>query len=108
MKKINQDKPLGQATIEELQTLLQQRETEQRQRENAELTRRHDFVVTNVDLLLTVFPEHGRTSCSDENSINSTDCGSPRCNRCQLLKIKKDGYNSGMVLEAALIYQECK
>lgn len=107
MKKVNLEKPLGEASVEELQTLLTQREKEKRDKENALLKEQHDFVLDNVDVLLKLlFPKHGRTSCSDEKPVNGRFFGSyeaPRCSRCQLLLIKSDGYNDSMVLEASLV-----
>ena len=72
------------------------------------LKEQHDFVLNNVDTILKLlFPEHGRTSCSDTNVINGSDYETPRCNRCQLLRIKSTEYNETMALEASLVVR-CK
>lgn len=46
-----------------------------------------------IEYLLSLVPEHQRTSCSDESPTNgyttSGRGGAPRCTRCALLKAQK-------------------
>jgi hypothetical protein len=50
------------------------------------LIARQSLIYINVDMLLTLVPEHSRTSCSDKNHFNHYE----DCVRCWLLFIKED------------------
>jgi len=49
---------------------------------------RAELVISHIDSLLALTPNHDRTSCSDDNLMN-TDRG---CARCVLLEAKQMGY----------------
>lgn len=73
---------------------------------NPKLEVKRQWLLDHVDDLLQ-FVEHSRTSCSDEKPTNASDDPQhSRCTRCQLLRIKKDNWNDGWVLDVSLSFQE--
>lgn len=69
-------------TAELEKELARRREEEKRARELAWEARKV-FLLMNINALLLLTPEHGRTSCSDEVAVNVG-----RCNRCTFLAAK--------------------
>lgn len=58
------------------------------------------------ELLSALAPEHGRTSCADDNLVNGSstmgDRGrtAPRCNRCLLIELMRGGVVPRFIAEA--------
>lgn len=52
---------------------------------------RQKLIVRGIETLLSIHPDHERTSCDDDNPRNSgTRAGRVRCTRCCLLDIKRN------------------
>jgi hypothetical protein len=96
---------LTNVPLDQLRAEVQRRENEAKQQRNENLALRQALIVDHVDTLLQLVPEHGRTSCSDANPGNAASDRNPRCNRCQLLRIKQDNYNDSFVLNISVEYQ---
>lgn len=77
-------------TDQQIRDELAKREAQRAEEARKKTIQLQDLSVKNIDTLLELTPDHGRTSCSDENPCNS-DRG--RCDRCALMKIKKDQCN---------------
>lgn len=71
----------------ELQAELKRRADDAEREHQRKAEERRQLVVKHIDALLELQPEHGRTSCSDENPGNPG-----RCFRCDLLQIKHEGH----------------
>ncbi len=78
---------LSKVAQDDLLAELKRRETAREEAERKAKEKRDASVVANIDALLALVPEHGRTSCSDEKPVNES-----RCNRCTLLSIKSFGW----------------
>jgi hypothetical protein len=78
---------LSKVTEEDLLDELKRRKVAREEAARAAKEKRDAAVVANIDALLALVPEHGRTSCSDQNVTNER-----RCNRCTLLYIKSSGW----------------
>ena len=65
-------------------------------------------LLANKAALLAVFPEHDRTSCSDDNVANgfySRSDNGPRCTRCALLEAEEwNGEDFEFSLELSFNY----
>jgi hypothetical protein len=72
-----------------LKAELDRRAEEHRQMVLAMKRERNNFILENIDAILQLVPEHGRTSCSDD-AINNGVWGGYRCKRCILLDIRND------------------
>ncbi len=95
---------ISQLSEEELRNELVSREIDRRIQANVALEQTFEFVLQNVDTLLALTPKHERTSCADDHP-NNYACGShgePRCNRCALLNIKENKYNTDMIVQVSL------
>lgn len=82
----------------ELERQIEQVQLEIETRLLSERQRLQELVVTHVDILLAMTPNHDRTSCSDSDPCNGFDpcnggrnVGHIRCTRCGLLNIKERG-----------------
>ena len=83
----------------ELQAELKRR-SDEAERERLRKEEEHrEKVVKHIDAILDFYPEHGRTSCSDEHPDNPG-----RCFRCDLLQIKHEGYWSNLSVSLDLCY----
>lgn len=87
------EKDITAFTDDELKIEIKRREAAARQ---AELDRRFQYSRWIADSLTpyvidTIAPEHGRTSCTDEDLANGWGSG-PRCVRCALLETVRDTY----------------
>jgi len=80
-----------------LKNALKQKLAEQRLARQKVLKSHHELILQNIDALLKLVPEHGRTSCSDADPNNTSDDPAahfPRCTRCQLLQFQRDNWIS--------------
>lgn len=68
------------------------------------------FKSLTIEQVNFIAPEHGRTSCSDENLINgwySAEYNKPRCNRCALLQAMLERHHPSVVtFDFQLIYKD--
>jgi hypothetical protein len=85
-KKKAEAKLVDYTTAELEAEIKERREFEARAREKAR-RERAEILLTKVDALLEIVPEHSRTSCSDEQYHNMD-----RCTRCFLLDVKVCGF----------------
>ena len=96
-------------TDEELKAALVEREIEKRRLRNSARQLSLALVLQHVEVLLQLVPSHGPTSCDDNNVVNGyEDHGRPRCARCRLLEIRRDGVNEDTVLDVQLMFQEAE
>lgn len=98
-------KTLKEATDAELQAELSKLKKELESREAAkwqvELKRREKLasvVLTHIDVLLELVPQHGPKSCSDEDHSNADR----PCTRCQLLDVKEMDHSEWMLQHLSL------
>jgi len=75
---------LSNFTNQDLQDELKRRAEEAERLFNETRRKQADFWLENIDALITLVPEHSRTSCSDSNISNEY-----RCTRCFLLCAKE-------------------
>jgi len=66
---------------------LHRREELENKVEEERVARQRECWLNAVGTLLQLVPEHGRTSCSDDEPHNTG-----RCTRCDLLQVKRDQY----------------
>jgi hypothetical protein len=101
---------LKDLSTQELREELRRREAVAKLQRNEKRSAGHLFVVENIDLLLTLAPEHSRSSCSDDNPLNHDGGGGDgrmyRCERCQLLRIKQETWNDRYVARLILSREE--
>jgi hypothetical protein len=76
-----------QKTLEDIRARINELEAQREALEQEEEKRRHTLIAEHIDTLLLFFPEHGRTSCSDEDPGNRL-----RCDRCALLAVHRYGF----------------
>ena len=94
-------------TEKELKNQLVQMEVERRERRNKQILAARQILLDQVDLFLQIITDHDCTSCSDDNPQNGyPHNGVPRCRRCGLLRIKKDGYNDDFHVDITLLNAE--
>lgn len=94
---------LKTATEDELKKELIARETTRRQEKNHDQVANAALVVEYVDFFLRFIPRHDTINCNDSNLAGAyDDKGSPRCRRCRLLQIKREGYNAETLVEIEL------
>lgn len=63
--------------------------------------------VLTREMLDALLPEHGRTSCSDDNRVNGFRCHRVRCTRCALLDFLEDEYTpSSQELVVNIYFQD--
>jgi hypothetical protein len=74
---------LQEVSLEDLQKELERRRAIQEAERKQRIQAHRQLIRDNIDLILQLQPEHGRTSCSDEKPYNTG-----RCWRCDLLEIK--------------------
>ncbi len=93
-------KDLKLASDGELQTALHNLKAELQIREAARMKVEQErkqnmacLVLRHIDALLELVPQHGPTSCSDEDPRNANR----PCTRCQLLDAKEMGFSNWMV-----------
>lgn len=63
--------------------------------EQKRLQDKADLALRNIDTLLSLVPNHSRTSCHDGKIVNgawSASNGGCRCVRCFLIEAKRDKY----------------
>lgn len=72
----------------ELQAELERRRQVLREEAQREQRAHERMLVTYIDALLGLVPDHSRTSCSDEDANNYHG----RCTRCTLMFIYENGY----------------
>lgn len=104
---VKSEKTLANATDAELREELVTRKVEYNKSENEKREVRRQLVLTNVDLLLALAPEHNRSDCSDTNLKNATNDHQShcyRCLRCQLLYLKTQNWNDEYALRFELEY----
>jgi hypothetical protein len=100
---------LTQADENDLKQELIGREADRRAQQNKAQQAMKDLVLANVDTLLLLVPKHDTINCSDENTASGyMDHGRPRCRRCRLLDIKRDGCNTDTVLDVQLLESHAK
>lgn len=96
---------LTNVPLDQLRAEVRRREDEAKRQRNENLQLRQALIVTHIDTLLQLVPEHDRTSCSDSNPSNAASGRNPRCNRCQLLQIKQDMYNDSYIVKLSVEFQ---
>lgn len=82
------NKPLAEWTDEEIRVEMEQRRAERRRAANAR--RQMQAQALTREIIDALRPDHGRTSCSDDNPANgwgsNGEGSAPRCTRCALLE----------------------
>lgn len=71
----------------ELQRQLAAVDTEITIAQDEETTKREALYIEHIDVLMALFPEHSRSSCSDVNPCNADRY----CHRCNLLHLAEYG-----------------
>lgn len=77
--------------VEELQRRQDEREAAARRKEEE----RNAIVLSNIDVLLKLVPDHSRSSCSDRAPVNADRA---RCARCALLQMKVEEWMADNVV----------
>lgn len=94
-------------TEKELKAQLIQMEVERREKRNEQIIKARQLLFDQVDLFLQLLTDHDCTSCSDDNPQNGYAHNSvPRCRRCALIRMKKDGYNDDFHVDVTLLNAE--
>jgi hypothetical protein len=80
---------------QDLEAEIRRRQVVEMEDEKARKEKLAAFALQNIDVLLAMFPEHSRNTCSDlmlNNGLHSCANGGFRCTRCFLLGCKQQNY----------------
>ena len=109
MEEIRQKRDKLNKEMEDLQKQEDQLKNEERKIEIKRRNRLVQAMKDHKDFVLMLFPEHERTSCSDDNVVNGfymDDTIGCRCTRCGILEILNDEMPSDLYIDFDIFFGE--